>query len=236
MTAHEALTAETAGRDAVVVRAMTPRDIRAASAIERAAYGAHAPRTEFRRELANGLAQCLVAERVVAERAQPLAGRARLRGLPLGLVATARRLRRWPPWSARDRRALVGFAGVWFTRDQLHLVTIGVEPGWQRRGVAARLLLRCVELAEEAALGSIALEVRPKNIGARALYERFGLREVGRLRGYYADTGEDALLMLSPPLDDPAYRERISELRAALAHDVGAREGEEHGRGRDRQR
>ena len=44
-------------RDAVRIRAMTLRDIRAASAIERAAYGALAPQTELRRELANGLAQ-----------------------------------------------------------------------------------------------------------------------------------------------------------------------------------
>jgi len=117
----------------------------------------------------------------------------------------------------------VGFAGVWFTRDQLHLVTIAVDPGWQRRGVAALLLLRCVELAEEAALSSIALEVRPANTGARALYERFGLREVGRLRRYYSDTGEDAVLMLSQPLDDPAFRERVGSLRTELTRDAGTR-------------
>ena len=78
-----------------------------------------------------------------------------------------------------------------------------------------------------AALASIALEVRPANEGARALYERFGLREVGRLLGYYPDTGDDAVLMLSPPLDDPAFRERIGGLRAALAGEAGVREVEE---------
>ena len=236
VTARGTTTGAAATRDAVRIRAMTPRDIRAAAAIERAAYGSRAPRTEFRRELANGLAEYLVAAReaappstVARSEAAPLAGPGRPQGPARGLLRRSLpRLRRgWPPWGARDGvtdgRALVGFAGVWFTRDQLHLVTIAVAPGWQRRGVAARLLLRCVELAEEEALGSIALEVRPANAGARALYQRFGLREAGRLRGYYPDSGEDALLMLSPPLDDAAFRERMEGLRAELTHEVGAR-------------
>jgi ribosomal-protein-alanine N-acetyltransferase len=39
------------------------------------------------------------------------------------------------------------------------------------------------------------LEVRPSNAPARALYEAFGFEVVGRRRGYYADTGEDAILL-----------------------------------------
>jgi ribosomal-protein-alanine N-acetyltransferase len=41
----------------------------------------------------------------------------------------------------------------------------------------------------------VGLEVRPTNAEARALYESFGFRVVGRRRGYYYDTGEDALIM-----------------------------------------
>jgi len=37
--------------------------------------------------------------------------------------------------------------------------------------------------------------VRLGNEPARALYEGFGFRVVGRRPGYYADTGEDALLL-----------------------------------------
>jgi ribosomal-protein-alanine N-acetyltransferase len=37
--------------------------------------------------------------------------------------------------------------------------------------------------------------VRPSNAPARALYEAFGFEVVGRRRGYYADTGEDAILL-----------------------------------------
>ena len=39
------------------------------------------------------------------------------------------------------------------------------------------------------------LEVRPGNVEARRLYQGLGFQEVGRRRGYYVDTGEDALLL-----------------------------------------
>ena len=39
------------------------------------------------------------------------------------------------------------------------------------------------------------LEVRPTNVEAVALYEGFGFRVIGRRKGYYFDTGEDALVM-----------------------------------------
>jgi ribosomal-protein-alanine N-acetyltransferase len=39
------------------------------------------------------------------------------------------------------------------------------------------------------------LEVRPTNVEALGLYESFGFRVIGRRKGYYFDTGEDALVM-----------------------------------------
>jgi ribosomal-protein-alanine N-acetyltransferase len=50
--------------------------------------------------------------------------------------------------------------------------------------------------------------VRPTNVEALALYESLGFRVIGRRKGYYFDTGEDALVMearlaaeTSPPAD-----------------------------------
>jgi ribosomal-protein-alanine N-acetyltransferase len=39
------------------------------------------------------------------------------------------------------------------------------------------------------------LEVRPTNAEALGLYESFGFQVIGRRKGYYFDTGEDALVM-----------------------------------------
>jgi len=107
---------------------------------------------------------------------------------------------------------IAGFAGVWFMRDQLHLVTIAVDPPFQRLGIAARLLLNCIDQAREAEMPSIVLEVRESNLTAQALYERFGFRHLGRLRKYYKDDGEDALVMETPQLDDPTHVALLDQL------------------------
>jgi ribosomal-protein-alanine N-acetyltransferase len=110
-----------------------------------------------------------------------------------------------------------GFAGVWFMRDQLHLVTIAVDPPFQRLGIASALLLRCLALAEESELESVVLEVRDSNAGAQALYERFGFRRLGRLRRYYRDNDEDAIVMQTPDLAEAEYRAVLGGLRDRFA-------------------
>ena len=55
------------------------------------------------------------------------------------------------------------------------------------------------------------LEVRPTNTEALGLYERLGFRVIGRRKGYYFDTGEDALVMearLSGEPSEPAAPRR----------------------------
>jgi len=112
---------------------------------------------------------------------------------------------------------LVGYAGVWFMRDQLHVATIAVDPKRRRLGIGARLLLRCFEMAAEAELPSVVLEVRASNDGAQALYEQFGFRRIGRLRGYYRDDGEDAIVMESPALASAEQQALLAELSARYA-------------------
>jgi len=49
--------------------------------------------------------------------------------------------------------------------------------------------------SEAATATRIALEVRVSNFAAQALYRGHGFRLAGLRRGYYRDTGEDALIM-----------------------------------------
>ncbi len=79
------------------------------------------------------------------------------------------------------------YADVW------HLMNIAVEPARRRSGVARGLLAAMVERTGEQA--PITLEVRTSNTPAIALYERFGFQAAGTRPRYYADTGEDALIM-----------------------------------------
>lgn len=198
--------------DAVIVRTMRRGDVRAAVRIEREAYGARSPRTSFRRDLLNGLAQYLVADVGARPAAQPPAG-----------DLWARVLQRLP-----DRlpigpagAALAGYAGAWFTHRQLHLVTIAVAPGYQGLGIGQALLLAVCDLAVAADLDSVALEVRPTNSRAVNLYARHGFRSHGRLRNYYADNKEDALVMLLDGLDTPAGRAALDARRSTHAERYG---------------
>ncbi len=95
----------------------------------------------------------------------------------------------------RDDGRVVGYVCLWEVADELHITNIAVHPDLRRRGIARALLGRVLEDARQQALRLVVLEVRPSNAEALALYESFGFRVVGRRRGYYYDTGEDALVM-----------------------------------------
>lgn len=198
---------------AVTIRRMRAADVRAAVRVEREAYGAGSPRTTFRHELLNGLAEYLVADV----------------GDPGGVEAMPgarlwRRLGRLLP----DRLAfgpagapVAGYAGAWFTHEQLHLVTIAVAPRWQGLGIGQALLIAVCDLAVAADLDSVALEVRPTNARAISLYARNGFRSHGRLRDFYPSDGEDALVMLLDGLDTPDGRAALDARRAAHAERYG---------------
>jgi ribosomal-protein-alanine N-acetyltransferase len=90
---------------------------------------------------------------------------------------------------------VVGYLCLWVVADEVHVTNLAVHPARRGRGIG-RLLLATL-LVRHRALGArrALLEVRPGNVEARRLYGTLGFREVGRRRGYYVDTGEDALLL-----------------------------------------
>ena len=98
-------------------------------------------------------------------------------------------------WVMRDDGQVVGYACLWEIGEETHITNIAVHPGFRRRGIARALLSHILEDARRRAARLVGLEVRPSNHEARPLYESFGFRVVGRRKGYYYDTGEDALVM-----------------------------------------
>jgi ribosomal-protein-alanine N-acetyltransferase len=77
--------------------------------------------------------------------------------------------------------------------EAYHVMTLAVAPEHRREGIASILLDAVIERAGEDA--NYTLEVRVSNAGAIALYERYGFRAVGTRPRYYADNGEDAMIM-----------------------------------------
>jgi len=74
-----------------------------------------------------------------------------------------------------------------------HVMNIAVDPDRRRRGIATALIQALLEKVGRDA--PVTLEVRRSNTGAIALYGRFGFRSAGVRRRYYADNGEDAVIM-----------------------------------------
>lgn len=96
-----------------------------------------------------------------------------------------------------DSARVVGYFVAMSVVDELHLLNITIAPAHQGRGHALRLLDRLMRHARARGAVSVWLEVRESNVRARAIYERYGFRVLGRRPGYYpAQQGrEDALLM-----------------------------------------
>ncbi len=98
-------------------------------------------------------------------------------------------------WGVRSGGALVGFIIVHSIVDELHIVNLGVLPGFRKQGFAKALMDVVTEEAITAGLSLITLEVRMSNTPALALYDKYGFVTVGCRKGYYSDNGEDAVLM-----------------------------------------
>ena len=90
---------------------------------------------------------------------------------------------------------LAGYMLAWLTAGTGHIGNLAVVPGERRRGVARRLLGDLLERAGVLGIRTLVLEVRVSNFAAQALYRAHGFRLAGLRRGYYRDTGEDALIM-----------------------------------------
>ena len=79
--------------------------------------------------------------------------------------------------------------------DAWHVMNVAVDPEYQRRGIATRLLERLFELTADDEGRGYTLEVRVSNRAAIRLYEQLGFERRGIRRGYYTDNREDALIM-----------------------------------------
>ncbi len=117
---------------------------------------------------------------------------------------------------ARMGDTVIAFAGMWLMVDEAHVTTFAVHHAWRRQGIGERLILGLLDLALERRASEMTLEVRLSNLAARRLYEKYGFRPVGLRPHYYSDDREDALIMTTPPLSDPALIVRLEHLRAEL--------------------
>ncbi|HTH76597.1 MAG TPA: ribosomal protein S18-alanine N-acetyltransferase [Trinickia sp.] len=93
---------------------------------------------------------------------------------------------------------LIGYCVLMPVVDEMHLLNLCVAPQAQGAGVGLTLLREAVRITRGKQLAGLLLEVRPSNVRALRLYERFGFATIGRRKNYYPARRygrEDALVM-----------------------------------------
>ncbi len=94
-----------------------------------------------------------------------------------------------------EEDVIEGYAAAWLAADEIHLLSIAVSGKRRREGFGSALLEAVLARGEAAGGTRVLLEVRDGNDAARSFYRAHGFRPIGRRRGYYTDTGEDAIVM-----------------------------------------
>ena len=106
---------------------------------------------------------------------------------------------------------LVGYAGMILGVDEAHVTNIAVEPARHRQGVGRQLMIHLARAARSRGYKAMTLEVRVTNVGAQAMYRKFGFAPAGIRKKYYEQT-EDAIVMWAHDIDSADYAARLDQL------------------------
>lgn len=94
-----------------------------------------------------------------------------------------------------QQEILIGFGCFWAILEEAHITVLMVHPDSQGQGLGKFLLNSLLEAAVKRKLERATLEVRASNDVALSLYKKFGFKVAGTRKGYYKQTGEDALIL-----------------------------------------
>ncbi len=110
---------------------------------------------------------------------------------------------------------VVGFMIYELHKTRLHVLNFAVASEARRRGVGTQMLGKLRGKLSDQRRNRILLEVRETNLAAQLFFRDAGFKAVSVLRGYYADSPEDAYLMqyrhrpvVENVLPDPAFLRR----------------------------
>ncbi|MDF2892434.1 MAG: tsaB [Clostridia bacterium] len=90
---------------------------------------------------------------------------------------------------------VVGYGGMWLIVDEAHITNIAVHPDYRGQKIGKKIVEAMIAAAKGEGITSLTLEVRMSNTPAINLYKELDFKEVAIRKGYYSDTGEDALIM-----------------------------------------
>jgi len=200
---------------------MTLDDVAEVGRVERRCFANPWPQSAYRRELRYPEQNCYLVLRDLTgggRREELAAAGTGWRGLSR-IVSSLTRKHDDPP----DGPGVAGFAGMWVMYEEAHITTIGVDPVYQGQGLGEVLLAALFEEAINRDAARLTLEVRVSNRVAQRLYEKYAMSVQGVRPRYYTDNGEDAWVMVSRPLRDPAFLELFDDRRRLLLQRMDGR-------------
>lgn len=116
-----------------------------------------------------------------------------------------------PLVAERPQGQIVGFIVVWVIIDEAHIGTVAVSVEARRLGIGELLVNEGLRRGKERGCLQAFLEVRRGNLAAIHLYQKIGFEVDGVRRRYYADNGEDALLMSLRSLDQIRGKDQVGK-------------------------
>ncbi|MBD2185228.1 ribosomal protein S18-alanine N-acetyltransferase [Aerosakkonema funiforme] len=116
---------------------------------------------------------------------------------------------RLPPLLSQP--TLLGLGCLWAILDEAHITILAVHPNYRSQGFGMVLLTALLSSAKKRSLSRVTLEVAANNEIALSLYQKFGFQIAGRRRGYYQDTGEDALILWLSGLGHPHFEQTLAD-------------------------
>lgn len=90
---------------------------------------------------------------------------------------------------------VISYIILWILMEEVHILNIATHPAYRRIGIAYSLLRFALNFAYKKGGILYLLEVRRGNQAAIELYQKVGFASWRVRSNYYADTGEDALIM-----------------------------------------
>lgn len=110
---------------------------------------------------------------------------------------------------------ILGFIGVWFVIDEMHIMTLAIDESAQRQGLAEALLLLAFKHSYEHRIRTSTLEVKASNFAAIRLYEKYLFKQQGIRKKYYTD-GEAALLLWTEEIYSDEFLDNFLERLESL--------------------
>jgi ribosomal-protein-alanine N-acetyltransferase len=95
-----------------------------------------------------------------------------------------------------NEQIVAGYMCIWVIKDECTILRIASHPEFRRKGIGRMLLERSCKKVRAQGATVVFLEVRPSNSAALAFYRACGFTSAGIRKGYYMETGEDAVILI----------------------------------------